>query len=135
MLTFYCPNCWHMTREKEDTCSNCGFQLKVTSEGEYEAKLIASLHHPVPERRNIAAQVLGNLATPRAIPALVEIVNSGESDYYFMKAVLTAIAKIDWPDREKILETAGNHSSALIAHLAQELLDLVRMGERPQEWS
>lgn len=124
-----------MTREKEETCSKCGFQLDLSSEGEYEAKLIASLHHPVAERRNIAAQILGNLATPRAIPALIEIVNSDESDYYFMKAVLIAIAKIDWPDREKILEIASRNSSALIAELAQKILDQVRKGERLLDWS
>ena len=61
MLTYYCPHCWHTLEGKATLCPYCGYDLSEFESLSYPQKLIQALHHPIPERRVIAAQVLGEL--------------------------------------------------------------------------
>jgi hypothetical protein len=53
-----------------DYCPKCGFNLADYKKLSYEDKLIQSLNHPLPGRRNIAAQVLGNINSIKALKNL-----------------------------------------------------------------
>ncbi len=122
MLTFYCPNCWSNVKEGEKTCPNCGYDLESFTHLDYESKLLAALHHPVPEPRMMAARILGDLGSERALPEFLRILQSGEGDYYFLREILLATAKINHPDRIAILQKAVLSSSMLVSSLANDLL-------------
>lgn len=122
MLTFYCPNCWKTIKEGEKVCPHCGYLLDQFNEEEFEDKLLQALYHSVPERRIMAAQILGNRGSQRAIREFLKIVSGNEMDYFFLRAVLLAAIKIDHPDRANILKMAKNHPSKLVSNFANELM-------------
>jgi hypothetical protein len=122
VLTFYCPKCWEIVEKTDRRCPHCGFDLTEFNQLAFEDKLLAALHHSVAERKMMAAQILGNIGSLRALPVFFDLVTQPEMDYFFMRAVLLAAAKIDHPDRDVILQKASEHPSELIANLAKELL-------------
>jgi hypothetical protein len=133
MLTYFCPKCWKMIKESEQTCLNCGYVLEEFQKTLYEDKLLAALHHPVPEHRIMAAQILGNRQSHQALPEFLKIVVSGETDYFFLRAVLLAAAKIDHPNRYIILQKACLNPSKLVSDLAKELLAQVTKNRQASE--
>jgi hypothetical protein len=134
MLTYYCPKCWEIVEVGQRVCPSCGYILDDFSHFDFDDKLIAALHHSVAERKIMAAQVLGMRQCKRALPEFITILESSESNYFFLRAILLAVAKIDDPDREKILERATKHNSELISHLASELLGELRSGKIRGQW-
>jgi len=123
MATYYCPNCWKIIEQNQNTCPDCGFVLEEFSKLSYEEKLQSSLSHPVPERRIIAAQILGELKSKDAFEQFKKIVYSNNPDYYFMKVILKAVAGFNHPDCLKILKKATRNPSILVSTFAQELID------------
>jgi HEAT repeat protein len=123
VLTFYCPECWATIPEEYVTCPHCGFDLSQFSRSTYEEKLLKALHHTVQERQLIAAEVLGKIGSQRALPEFEAILDREKENYFLLRAVVEATAKIPDPRRRDILQkTARQHSSSMIQHLAEELL-------------
>ncbi|GAP22321.1 hypothetical protein LTAR_02552 [Leptolinea tardivitalis] len=134
MLTYYCPNCWKRIPDGQKTCPFCGFVLEEFKLQTYEKKLILALHHPLPERRNIAAQILGNINSTRALEEFEAILKSGETNYFFLKVVLLAIAKIDSPKRIELLKIATTNQNTMIQELATTLIEMVKENRPIPEW-
>ncbi|WP_054521397.1 HEAT repeat domain-containing protein [Thermanaerothrix daxensis] len=133
MLTYYCPHCWHTLDAGVTVCPVCGYDLTEFERLPYSQKLIHALHHPIPERRVIAAQVLGDLGAREALPAFEALLDElqGEAyDYYLLRAVLEAIARIPDPRRVTLLRRATHHPADLIARLAHDLLARIEASER-----
>lgn len=129
MITYYCPHCWLEIRKNIEKCPSCDYVISQFSDLEFEEKLMTALHHPIFERRIIAAQVLGNRKSQKALGEFLKIIQSDENDYYFLKAILTAAAKISHPLRDQILQIASNHSSELVAKLALQYIDELKHGK------
>lgn len=134
MLTFYCPHCWERIEGNMDYCPKCGFNLADYKKLSYENKLIQSLNHPLPGRRNIAAQVLGNINSIKALKEFEKILRSGNTDYFFLRVILYAIAKIESPERIKLLELAQTNSNIMIKELATTLIKIVNEHQPIPEW-
>ena len=129
MITYFCPACWEIVEKDQGLCPYCGHSLDDISLADFDDKLIAALRHPVAERKIMAAQVLGNRQCERALPEFVKILAGDEKNYFFLRAILLAVARIDSPDRENILSLAINHPSELVSQLAAELLADIRAGK------
>ncbi|GAP10927.1 protein containing HEAT repeats [Bellilinea caldifistulae] len=134
MLTFYCPKCWQVVNEKEKTCPHCGFSLEKLSNQEYDQKLLDALHHTIPERRMIAAQILGNLEIQQAVPIFKQILASEVEDYYFLRTILISLAKIDHPERMEIIENATHHTSNLVCSFARKILKKLNENQPIETW-
>jgi DNA-directed RNA polymerase subunit RPC12/RpoP len=134
MLTYYCPNCWAIVSEDQQTCPNCGYILDKFKEFTFEDKLLAALRHSVPERRIMAAQILGNRRSQWSIPEFRKIIESDEGDYFFLRAVLLAVSKINHPDRELILQKASRHQSELVRNLANEIIHHLQQNDQTDRW-
>jgi len=134
MLTFYCPHCWKIINKDESICPYCGVELMDYQDISFEEKLLSSLHHSVFERRIMAAQILGNIHSQKALKAFQNIIENGETNYYILRTILIATAKINHSDRMNILKTATNHSSSLVSDLARSLVNLVESGKEIEEW-
>ena len=134
MITFYCPSCWEVINEELKTCPNCGYVLDDFNKFEYEEKLLAALHHSVSERRIMAAQILGNRECEKALPEFLKIIESGETNYFFLRAVLQAATKISHPLSKTILKKAAKHESKLVSRLALALLDQISHNMEISEW-
>lgn len=136
MLTFYCPECWAIIPEEYVSCPHCGFDLSQFSRSTYEEKLLKALHHTVQERQLIAAEVLGKIGSRRALPEFDAILQTETENYFLLRAVIEATAKIPDPRRREILEkTAKQHPSPLIQHLAEELLAALPSKDHVEETS
>jgi hypothetical protein len=134
MLTYYCPRCWQIVTEEQKACLHCGYVLDDFKDNIYEDKLLAALHHSVPERKIMAAQILGIRECERALPEFEKIITGDETNYFFLRAILLATAKIDHPDRETILLKATQHPSGLVSQLAKELLQQLYQDHKPEKW-
>jgi len=133
MVTYYCPHCWTILDEKDQVCPKCGYVIKDYQDLSYEDMLLNALHHPVPERRIIAAQVLGILKSQRALIEFLKILESEEEDYFILRSILLAAANINHPNRIILLQKASQHPSALVRRLAVELLDQLSSGQAERD--
>jgi len=133
-LTYYCPNCWESIEKSETSCPHCGYKIEKFNQSSFEDKLLAALHHSLPERRIMAAQILGNLKSEKALLEFQKIINSDETNYFFLRAILLATVKIKNPIRETILEIASHHSSNLVSDLARRLLTQLSDNQDFQKW-
>jgi len=118
---YYCPNCWKEINDKILTCPHCGHVLSQQQSFTYVEKLIHALRHPIPEKRMMAAQLLGDLRCKEALSVFAEILKK-ESDYYFIKEIILAIDKIGSEDGIAILLSLREHSSSLVKKLVDEIL-------------
>lgn len=134
MLTYYCPSCWKIVNKEDNTCAHCGTGLNEFNDLSFEQKLISSLHHSVPERRMMAAQILGNIHSQKALQEFQEIIENGESNYYILRTILIATAKLDQPERLIILQAATQHTSNLISELAKSLILMIEEGKDIEAW-
>lgn len=125
MLTYYCPLCWEEIDAESRFCNDCGFNMEEFDQWSYEEKLIAALSHPIPERRMIAAEMLGLLKSERAIPAFAHIIENNETDYYFVRNVLISVAAINHTDSKHIIERACHNPSKLIEEFAADILKTI----------
>jgi hypothetical protein len=134
MLTYYCPNCWISIDKSDKKCPGCGYAIEDFNQLTFEDKLLASLHHSVPERQIMAAQILGNLKSERALVEFRKIIESKENNYFLLRAILLATVKINQPARDIILKIASQHSSILVSDLAKELIAQLSNNMDFKEW-
>lgn len=134
MITYFCPHCWAEIPAKSVACPHCGADLAGFEAETFEDKLLEALHHSLPERRIMAAQILGNIQSRRAVPLFEQILQSEEKDFFFLRAVLLSLAKINPPQCRLWLERAAQHPSILVSRFAQELLARLDRGQPLDEW-
>ena len=121
MITYFCPACWREIDRDAVRCPGCGYNTTAYSELPYEEKLILALNHPIHDNRLLAVQLLGNLRSNASLPhfkAMLEL----EDDFYLLREVLTALAKIGSPDSREILSEATKHDSHLVREFAARLM-------------
>ncbi|MEO8287025.1 MAG: HIT family protein [Chloroflexota bacterium] len=111
MITHFCPNCWTETLEEEENCPACGCALLCFEQLPYEKKLIMALKHPVIQNRMIAIELLGQIGPEE----------DGYYEYYQLREVLLALARIDTPSTRALISEASSHRSMLIRKLAADL--------------
>ncbi len=121
-MTFFCPRCGATVEATASQCPACAFDFCAHGANSYEQKLILALAHPVREHRMIAIQVLGELQSTAAVKPLKEIL-AAESDYVFLREVLTSLTKIGSPEsRAAVAAAAWDHPSRLVRRFASRLL-------------
>jgi phosphoserine phosphatase len=130
MITHFCPACWQEIAGAERVCPFCGSDLAHDSEQSFEAKLINALEHPVPERRLLAIQILGELGSQAALPAFEILFSSDEQDIYVLRAALLAMRKIEGNRSQALIERAAGHPFALVRHVVVEILKKSTVSQR-----
>lgn len=70
-MTYFCPGCWKIIPAETKLCPYCNCDLAAAGERSYPERLIGALRHPVPETRQLAAEILGQLRYRPAIEALL----------------------------------------------------------------
>ncbi len=70
-MTYFCPECWKIISADAKTCPFCGCDLAAAANRSYPERLIGALHHPIPETRHLAAEILGELQYRPAIEPLL----------------------------------------------------------------
>jgi DNA-directed RNA polymerase subunit RPC12/RpoP len=121
MITYFCPACWREIDRDAVRCPACGYDMMEHSRLPYEQKLILALRHPIRENRLIAVQLLGNLRSGDALPYFKTMLE-GENDFYLLRAVLIALAKIGSPESRAVVSEATKHDSTLIREFATRLM-------------
>jgi HEAT repeat protein len=66
----YCPSCWEENEYEAVVCAACGAPLD-DGDKDYISRLIDATRHSEPTRAALAADLLGRLAEPRAVDALL----------------------------------------------------------------
>jgi HEAT repeat protein len=119
--TWFCPQCWSDIPSGEETCPRCGADLAALEKTDYESKLIRALEHRMADRRLIAARVLGQIRSPKAVPALIKLADRGDDPYAAAEAV-SALARIDDAKAREYLLKASRHPSAVVRQAAREAM-------------
>jgi hypothetical protein len=73
MPTFYCWHCYGEVAARQQVCPRCGLSAEAPEGTDYTERLIWALHHPLPDRRLLAAQTLGPRGDTAAIAPLREL--------------------------------------------------------------
>ncbi len=93
-MTWFCLECFAEVPPHAARCSACG--VPTGRERSYERKLLAALSHRLPDRRLLAAELLGRIRSRAAIPHLAELAPDA-TDPYLQAAAARALARVD-PD-------------------------------------
>jgi hypothetical protein len=120
-MQYFCPSCWTPLAEDRPACPVCGYDIGAYSALPYAEKLRLALNHPVREHRMMAIEMLGRLRSRCAVPALGRLLES-ESDYYALREVLHALARIGTSESMALVRRATHHRSMLIRRVAADLL-------------
>lgn len=91
-MTWFCLECFAEVAPHAVRCSACG--APTGGERSYEQKLIAALAHRLPDRRLLAAELLGRLGSRAAVPQLSELALDA-TDPHLQAAAARALARID----------------------------------------
>lgn len=124
MITHYCPACWHEIAGTEAHCPDCGFDLAQDQALSFEEKLLRSLEHPVPEKRYLAIQILGQLGSQAALPGLEKLLDTEVNDIYALREALVALSKIQGPRSRALLQKATRHPFQIVRQLAERLVEM-----------
>jgi HEAT repeat protein len=92
-MTSYCLECFAECGPDDRICPSCGRELDP-SERSYERKLILALSHRLPDRRLMAARILGERRSRAAVPALERLALAGD-DPYLQAEAARALRTID----------------------------------------
>ena len=96
-MTYFCPGCWKIIPANAKFCPFCQCDLAAADARSYSEKLIGALHHPEPETRLRAAEILGEQRyRPAAEPLLArarEALREPRRDLPFLGALLRSARK------------------------------------------
>ena len=79
-MTWFCPSCFAEVPETAATCLHCGADLLGWSR-DFESALMGALHHPMHDRRLVAARILGRRRAVAAVPALISVAEDSSDPY------------------------------------------------------
>jgi hypothetical protein len=103
-MTYFCPGCWKIIPADAMICPFCGCDLAAAGKRNYPERLIGALHHPVPETRQLAAEILGELRYgPACEPLLArarEVLQEHPPDTPFLAALLRSARNCGAPEQE-----------------------------------
>lgn len=112
MVTRFCPRCYSANAAEAGTCRHCGAALASPAGDDYLAKLVWALHHPEPETRVRAAELIGRMGKA-ALPAVAALVQAYTSagDPFLRAAVVKACGSIGGDEAsELVLKGAADPS-------------------------
>ncbi|MCL4393226.1 MAG: HEAT repeat domain-containing protein [Chloroflexi bacterium] len=92
-LTFYCPRCWKEIPAAAGVCPHCHVSIESSAKEAFLDKLVSALRRPVPSKAAFAAQILGRLRDPRAVPPLLETL-VGTCDTEIREAAIGALTEL-----------------------------------------
>jgi HEAT repeat protein len=120
MTTFFCPKCWAQVAESASVCPECGTDIaQWKAEHDYADQLIAALRHPIPTTQVLAAEVLGERREKKAVPALIETLNT-TGDAYLAAAAVEALSKIGSAEAIDTVRAALQHRFVGVRARARE---------------
>jgi len=108
--------------QKSRQCPQCGYDLSTYEKLSYEEKLILALKHPIRENRMIAVQVLGKLHSRAAIPIFATLLQT-EEDFYIIREIVHALARIGNVQSRKMIQKLKDHPSGLVRRFVKEMND------------
>jgi broad specificity phosphatase PhoE len=120
MVQWYCPDCFAEVQEQATHCPRCGADFANPARA-FEEQLIRALGHPLPDRRLLAAQVLGQRQAHRAVHSLVELVDQADDPYLVAEATL-ALARIGDPAGLAVVERMAREGPAVARAAASRAL-------------
>ena len=120
MVQWYCPDCFAEVEEQTERCPRCGADL-TDPNFDFEEQLIRALRHPLPDRRLLAAQVLGQRHAHGAVPHLIGIVRESDDPYLVAEATV-ALARIGDPAGLAVVERVARHGPVVARAAASAAL-------------
>jgi len=122
MSDWFCPLCSAEVQRSIIACPVCGADLKATDAASYEQKLIWALDHRLPDRRLMAARILGERRSRAAATRLTELVGE-DVDPYLKAEAIRALGCLGDPEALQVVRDAAVHGVAIVRAAAREILD------------
>jgi HEAT repeats len=103
-------------------CPHCGRCPDPPEDADYTSRLVWALHHPLPDRRLLAAHTLGRRGDPTAVGPLRDLVT--DPDPYVAAAALTSLAALTGLPAiaDLIGDLAAHADAAAVRAAARDLL-------------
>jgi HEAT repeats len=120
--TYYCWHCYAAGTQPAGTCRACGRDVEGPAGLDYTDQLLWALHHPLPDRQLIAAQILGARREHRAVQPLRAVL-ADTGDPYFAAEALRALVRItSVSDCQDLLTRYAASGPAPARRVARDLL-------------
>jgi broad specificity phosphatase PhoE len=120
VVQWYCPDCFAEVEQRTERCPRCAADL-TDGTFDFEEQLIRALRHPLPDRRLLAAEVLGRRRAHRAVPGLIAVVRESDDPYLVAEASV-ALARIGDPAGLAVVEEIAQHGPVVARAAARAAL-------------
>jgi HEAT repeat protein len=117
----FCSACWTELDPYADRCPRCGASFNEGVEEGYPSKLVRALDHQLPDRRLVAARILGQLRVQAAVPRLLEIMRNDAGPYVTAEAVV-ALGRIGDQAGLKEVRRVASQGPAVVRAAAHQVL-------------
>jgi HEAT repeats len=121
-LTYYCWHCYAAVTQPTGTCQACGRPVEGPAGLDYADQLLWALHHPLPDRQMIAAQILGARRERRAVQPLRAVLASTGDPYLAAEALLALVRITGVRDCQDVLTRYAASGPALVRRVARDQL-------------
>jgi hypothetical protein len=122
-MTYYCWRCYGENDRARGVCPHCGGEIEAPSGTQYVDRLLWAFRHPLPERRMIAAQVLGRRREHRATEELRRPAVTTDDPYLAAQALESLIAIEGAENLVELLTDRAEQGPVAVRRVAQVALD------------
>ncbi len=129
-LTYFCWTCYQPGSGSAERCPHCGGPVHPAADVDYTARLVWALHHPLADRRLLAAQLLGQRGDHAAIEPLRRIVAEAPDPYTTAAALESLVALTGLESNRPLLAHLTARGSVPVRAAARRLLDGSQTTER-----
>jgi predicted amidophosphoribosyltransferase len=113
-MRFFCPGCWKDFAFAIEACPQCGINVSnFWDRKDLVEKLIHSLQHPEPSTPVRAAWLLGRIKDPRAVGALIKIIQKTR-DFYLSREAVRALKQFATEEAQQFVDSLRNHPVRMI---------------------
>jgi hypothetical protein len=121
-LTYFCWSCYQPSNVASGRCPSCGGSLQPADGADYTARLVWALHHPLADRRLLAARLLGQRGDRAAAEPLRRLVAEDPDPYTTAAALESLVTLTGVAESRSLLESCATQGAVPVRAVARWLL-------------
>jgi hypothetical protein len=126
--SIYCWGCYGLNEAARGRCRWCGQPIEEPPGTSFVDRLVWALHHPLHDRRILAAKALGERREAGARGALRTVIDEGDDPYLAAEALRSLLLIDGAAAHRDLVERLSGQGSVPVRAVARRALEELRAG-------